>query len=354
MGIEAGKFFINLGLTGAEKTLGGLAQVNDHFSGLKSISTEAKLAILAALAGLEQMVSVSGQFGTNTKLTAEALGVQTRELQKWNNAFQIMTGQAGQGTAVLKGVHDLMFNIQTGQGASPFFPTLMSALNASGYKYSKDELLKQSNLWLKDPSKFMPELMAMAKLKTTEVAKLAGMLEKSGLLSNPQFSALRNITPGVIHEAGQETISNADIERLNKINQKWQDFGLIMKKVMDEFASRLGPAVDKLLIAAKLLDKFMQAQNRLTDSDLVKKDFHSGMGSDIISENWEASHAMSHVHNPKLEGMGQSSKVTNVTVNAPITYTNNGSEGYSGAEMEDFVKGIWTKTISKMYSTKAQ
>ena len=86
---EAGRFFISLGLNGAEKTLSGLSQVNDHFGGLKTLSTEAKLAILAALAGLEQLVSVGGKFGSQMTMLHEHLNVSIQDLQKYGNAAQI-------------------------------------------------------------------------------------------------------------------------------------------------------------------------------------------------------------------------------------------------------------------------
>ena len=264
MGLEAGKFFVNLGLTGAEKMLGGLSQINDHFSGLKGISTEAKLAILAALAGMEQMISVSGKFGTQTTLTAEALGAQTKELQKWNNAFQIMTGNANQGGIVLKTIRDLFQGMKFGKGVAEFQPTLMALLAQSGETYTPEEMKKQYLLWASHPEKFMPHLMDMAKLNNVDQATLAYMLEQSGQLSPENFSALRNMTPTVLKQAEAESLGNKDIEKLNVLYQKWQLLGLVLKKDMDEFASTMGPIVDGLLRAANLLDKFMQDQQKIS------------------------------------------------------------------------------------------
>ncbi|HVN66747.1 MAG TPA: hypothetical protein VMT55_00115 [Candidatus Sulfotelmatobacter sp.] len=245
--MEAGKFFVNLGLTGTEKTLGGLSQVNSHFAGLKGISTEAKLAILGALAGLEQMVSISGRFGNELTKSTQFLNVNKVAIQQWENAAQRMGAPVGALTDALQKIQDVMNDIWAGKGPPQFMPTIMSMLTRAGEKFSPAELAGQSNYWQQHPLDFFQHIVHAANLPGVDRGRLGYMLSQMGINQDIlNVARMGAFSPANLAGARRTTINQTDIEQLNKMNQAWEGFELNMKKAMHLFSEGFLPMVQKL------------------------------------------------------------------------------------------------------------
>ncbi|MDE2233837.1 MAG: hypothetical protein KGJ90_07090 [Patescibacteria group bacterium] len=267
MGIEAGKFFVSLGLTGAEKTVSGLAQVNDHFAGLKGISTEAKLAILAALAGLEQMVSMTGKFGNETMKTHQHLLVSIHDLQ----LYEAMAHNAGAATGSMTSAFENIqqtFQAMALEGKVPqFMPTLMALIQQGGYHMSADDIKKWGTT-MGGPVQFFELLRNMALNSKVDKSKLNYMIQQSGLLPQDIYDVNRmgafNQSNRAIAE--KQIVSKQDVKDLNALNVEWERTIGMMEKFAKLFGTELLPPVRTLYElsskAVDLLEKYKKENDK--------------------------------------------------------------------------------------------
>lgn len=86
MSLNVGELFVSLGVKGTEKTVQAFTQIKTGISGVASTSLEAKAAIIGVLYGLEQLMSSSGQVGTNLINLNALLGISTKTLQQYEYA----------------------------------------------------------------------------------------------------------------------------------------------------------------------------------------------------------------------------------------------------------------------------
>ncbi len=263
MGLEAGKFFVSLGLTGAEKTLSGLEQVNDHFSGLKGMTTEAKLAILAALAGLEQMVSMSGRWGGELTKLSQFLNISMHDLQLWGNAAERYSkggAQAFQGA--IQNIQDAMNELWSGQGTRKFEPNLMSMMVAGGQKFSDAERKSQFQYWEKHPLEFFKHLVQLTHDKNTDKGQLGFMLNQANLAGAMDIAKMGAFNARDLALASQTTVSDATVSKLNQVNVEWNTFLLTTEKIIKLIAAELLP---ELKLMNKALNWGMGIPSQLMD-----------------------------------------------------------------------------------------
>lgn len=111
------ELFVNLGIKGAEKTVGALGSVKKGLSEISSTSLEAKAGILAAVYGFEQMMARSGAMGTTLTNFAAATGLSSKTLQEWQYAAR-QAGVSGEELmGSVKGVQNSMTQMLLGKGA---------------------------------------------------------------------------------------------------------------------------------------------------------------------------------------------------------------------------------------------
>ncbi len=80
--------FINLGIKGAEKTVGAVSKVKTGLSDVASTSLEAKAAIVGLIYGLEQMMARSAQLGNSMTQFGDITGLNTVKLYQYGYAAQ--------------------------------------------------------------------------------------------------------------------------------------------------------------------------------------------------------------------------------------------------------------------------
>ena len=286
--MKAGDFFINLGLTGAEKMAGGLAQINDHFSGLKGMAVESKIAILAALAGLEQIVSISGKFGNELTKTTQFLNENSTAIQTWENAAQRFGAGAGEMTSALQGIQNMMNDIWAGKGPPEFLPTIMSMLSRAGEKFKPEELSGQANYWAQHPLDFFRHMNNAANLKGIDKGRLGYMLAQLGIpqdiLNVGRMGAFSDKNLALSKSLG---IGSGDVNQLNKLNVEWKTFELTMEKMVHLFGTELVPTVEKLnriaSLAVNLLEKWRVADQGITDKRINDMIFGPGISDKLSS-----------------------------------------------------------------------
>lgn len=256
---EAGRFFISLGLNGAEKTLSGLSQVNDHFGGLKTISTEAKLAILAALAGLEQLVSVGGKFGSQMTMLHEHLNVSIQDLQKYGNAAQIAGSSTQDMFTAFGNIQNTLEAVRLEGKAAPFMPTLLALMQQSGQNLNFDDIQKMATQKGGDV-KFFNMLRGMINNTKVNPADLFYMISQNGMLPTSVYDAVKMGGGKTFDKAlgMAPTVSNDNVSKLNNLNMTWQQTLERFETAMMNFTA--SPQIVKLVNG---LDDFADATNKL-------------------------------------------------------------------------------------------
>jgi hypothetical protein len=265
---EAGKFFISLGLNGAEKTLSGLSQINDHFGGLKTLSTEAKLAILAALAGLEQLVSIGGKFGSQMTMMHEHLNVSIQDLQKYGNAAQIAGSSTQSMYTAFGNIQDALESIRLQGKAAPFMPALLGLIQQSGQNITSDDILKMGNTKGGDV-KFFNLLRGMINNSKVNKYDLYKMISDNGMLPTDIYDAV-SMNKGKTFDKAlsmSPTVSDANVSKLNNLNMKWQQTEERFEVAMKNAASS-----DGIMKLVNALDAFAEATNKFVL--LEQRNFH--------------------------------------------------------------------------------
>ena len=257
---EAGRFFISLGLNGAEKTLSGLSQVNDHFGGLKTISTEAKLAILATLAGLEQLVSIGGKFGSQMTMMHEHLNVSIQDLQKNGNAAKIAGSSTQSMYTAFGNIQDALESIRLQGKAAPFMPTLLELIQQSGQNITLDDILKMGNT-KGGVVKFSNLLRGMINNSKVNPYDLYKMISDNGMLPTDIYDAF-SMNKGKTFDKAlsmSPTVSDANVSKLNNLNMNWMQTEERFEVAMKNFA-----ATPWIMDLVKGLDNFADAANKLS------------------------------------------------------------------------------------------
>ena len=82
----AGEFFINLGIKGADKTLGELTNTQKGMEGLGASSLEAKAAVVALFYAMKQLVGLSANTGFSLHSFEAFTGIDHKVLERYQYA----------------------------------------------------------------------------------------------------------------------------------------------------------------------------------------------------------------------------------------------------------------------------
>ncbi len=86
--MNVGELFVDLGIKGADKTLGSIAGAQKGMKGIASTSLEAKAAIVGAMYALERLFASSSQKGTDLTNFSSGIGESAKTLQQYQYAAQ--------------------------------------------------------------------------------------------------------------------------------------------------------------------------------------------------------------------------------------------------------------------------
>lgn len=219
------ELFVNLGIKGAEKTVGALGQVKKGLGEVGSMSIEAKAGILGAMYGLERMMAISGQAGTGLVNFAALTGLSAKGLQQWQYAARQAGVSAEEMTGSLKGVQNSMTNMLMGKGAPEGIALLSKAVGGL------------------DPTKYKDTFYMMTKLQEgiqKMSPEMGQMVAKSFGVSEGVISAMhRNVfTPDMLKKA--PTYSDGETKSLDKSNVAWANLGNKIEMAFGHFNAKHG------------------------------------------------------------------------------------------------------------------
>lgn len=207
--MKIAELFVNLGLKGADQAGKALGGIKGGLGEVKSLSLEAKAAILGVVYGLEKMMSNSAQAGTGLYNFNALTGMSTKELQQWQYAAR-QAGVSGEElTGSMKAVQSTMANMLMGKGAPE---GLAMVANKVGLDPAK----------MRDTVYMMQQLQKFAQQVPQDVGNQ--MLKSFGLSEGTIAAMRRNMfRPDVMAKA--PTYGTGEIKQLDKVNVAWSNLG---------------------------------------------------------------------------------------------------------------------------------
>lgn len=230
MSISVGELFVNLGIKGAEKTVGSLGEVSKGLGEIKHMSLEAKAELLAVAYEFEHLMSKSGQTGTSLVNFQALTGLSAETLQRWQYAARQAGDSAEDFEGSLKGVQNSVSNILMGKGA----PESMGLISRVVSDF--------------DPSRMRDTFYMMTKLQEAaqKLPKDVGLqaLKAWGLSEGTIAAMQRNaFNPGVMNRA--PIYGTREQAALDRANIAWENLGHHIEMAFGHFNAKHGQELVK-------------------------------------------------------------------------------------------------------------
>lgn len=203
--INVGEVYVNLGIKGAEKTVGSLGEVKKGLGEVSHMSLEAKAGIIGMMYEMEHLTAASGKTGTGLTNFGALTGLSIKQLQQWQYAAMQAGVSSEEFTGSLKSVQQSMSNMLLGKGA----PEGMGLVGIDPKR-------------AKDTFYVMEKLQEFAKKAKPE---LGNTVLKGFGLSDTTIAAMRRgaFNPAVMK--GAPTYSDKEVGQLDKANIAWSNLG---------------------------------------------------------------------------------------------------------------------------------
>lgn len=355
-------FFVNLGIKGEPKTVKAMKGVREGLGEMKSMSLEAKAAIVGAIYALERMMSHSAKLGTGFNQFAESTGLSAQELQRWQHAARQVAVDAEDVEASVRGVQSSIANMMMGKGPIEGMAMLANTVGLDDRR-------------LRDTFYMMEKLQEFSQKVPQDVGK--AMVASFGI-TEKTFSAMRQnaFRPDVMSKA--TVLSEGQAKRLQNVNAIWMNLQNKMETSVAKFFSKHGEGIAGDV--SKLVDKFMiliEALVRLSEKlkafeaignamlGLAKiSDIMTGKNKNLKSfKDWiEVSKGAEIERDEKLKALGDAdmaefmakraakesgaqNKTNNVTVNQNNTFTGVDANPQSIKKpLSEANKAIWSNS----------
>lgn len=218
------ELFVNLGIKGADKTVGSLSDIKKQLGDTKSMSLETKAAIVGTVYALERLFAASGAMGTGLTNFNSLTNLSTKQLQQWQYAAR-QAGVANEDfTGSIKAVQGAMTNMLLGKGA----PEGMALLaNRVGFDANR----------ARDSFYVMEQLQKFAKSAPADVGN--AVLKSFGISEGVIAAMRRNaFNPQAFGKA--PTYSEGEIKALDRANIAWSNLGTSIEMAVGRFNARHG------------------------------------------------------------------------------------------------------------------
>jgi hypothetical protein len=213
MGLKVGEFFVELGIVGADKTIGAVSTTLKGMGDLTNASWEAKAAILAAFYALEQLFAKSGAMGTSLTNANSLLGVNTKTLQQYQYAAR-QAGIANEAVIqTLNGIQQAMTNTLF-SGKAPEGLARFAQLTG----FTSPEVLK---MLMENPQKLIQAAQVYAQ-RETEPGLRNKVLASLGFAPDFISGIVRQkFTPDILNKA--PLYSDKEVAALDRANIAWSN-----------------------------------------------------------------------------------------------------------------------------------
>ncbi len=262
------QLFVNLGIKGGNQTLGTLGKTKSLLGEASSNALLLKGSLIGAFYGLQNLLSASGQTGTNLLNFSKATGVSAKTLQQ----YQYAAKQAGLANEELS---SSLLNLQStatktlsNQGAPTGTGHIAEVLARAG---DEDAMTTASfEQYMRSPDLLLQKLQKYVRAGLQQgVAKgfMNEQLKSFGLSQNMIEALHRDIfQPDVLNKA--PVYSESQIAALDRARAMWDNLGNTIERVVGNFNSRHGGQLvgdlSKVVIAmGKIADEAAKISNKL-------------------------------------------------------------------------------------------
>lgn len=225
--MNIGELFLNLGISGTEKTVGQIAGVKKGLSETASGALEAKVAIVAAMYALERLVSASGASGTGLTNFGITTGISTETLQK----YQFAARQAGVANEEVTGsfhaLQNSMAAMARGEGAPKGLLFMAQKLGGMNFERAKHDVPYLIQEFQKFSQMDLDPAMKRWALSTLGFSE--GMV---AAMERGKF------TDAVMDKA--PTYSPAEIAELDRANIAWTNLGMKIQMAIGHLNAKHG------------------------------------------------------------------------------------------------------------------
>ena len=232
MAAKVGELFVELGIKGADKTIGSVRAVGDGVKNLGSMSLQAKAAIVGMMYALEKVFESAGQTGLSLKNANSELGMSMDMLQR----YQYVAKMAGSSNEAMTGsflhMQQAMTKLMT-EGAHGKWMQLF--MQGTGTKVEELPMLQQH------PEELLKRLQKLAQDKSINQGVMNEILTEF-LGNDPSLRrAVRDnrFTPQAlaaapVHSDSQVNAMDKTREGLTRLQNKFQ-------MASENFAAKFGP-----------------------------------------------------------------------------------------------------------------
>jgi len=285
--MNIGEFFIKLGVKGddsAKKAMGG---ITNSLGEVRSMSLEAKAAILGVMYGLQRMMSNAGQVGTGLANFSALTGQSAEMLQRYQYAAMKVGVANGEVEASFKSIQKAMHDMAMGKGAPEGIGRLASLV---GFDMDK----AQNALYV------MQKLQEYAKKETIDAERMR-VLGSFGVGEGMQAGMVQNaFDPKILAQA--EVYSNSQIKSLQRIDAMWAS---INRKIQMGFGKIFSTAEGERMI--KDISKIVTEVMKLTEA-LIK-----------LADKLKVFQALSDIMNFFSDSVNKMNEVVDVANSQPTT-----------------------------------
>lgn len=235
--MNVAELFVNLGIKGADKTVGALTDVKKGLNETKSMAWETKAALVAAMYALEKMFAASGKQGTSLTNLNTLLDVSTKTLQEYQYAGQQVGATAEEVAASLKGIKDAMAEISAGGSAPRGLAPMMDAfakLTGHNIKETPEELMKEPQKVIQYLEQAYPKMLQLygKGLTNSFIKSLVGS-------ENMVVGVEKNIfRPDIFKQAPK--YSDSDLKQLTLADRAWRNLGTTIEFAFGKFNAKHG------------------------------------------------------------------------------------------------------------------
>jgi len=297
--MKLGDLFVDLGVTGNEKTVGALTGMRKGMSEVSSVSLEAKAAILGALYALQRMFSESGKQGQSLNQFNQLLGVSAQTLQEYQYAARQVGVSNAEMENSFKGIQSQMTKTLL-NGDAPKGLARVAELTG---KIGKNEILE----WQKAPEKLLQRLQQYAQLEKNPGLRNETLKSFSGITDGIIAGMKQNIfRPDVFAKAPKYT--DKEIQSLQRADTAWSNLGTTIEMAFGKFNAKHGEKlvsdISKLVPEVlKLVTAFTQLAEKAKAFELLSTIFKGWSMifkeiGDVINDVNALMDAMDHPQKP--------------------------------------------------------
>lgn len=361
--MNVGELFVSLGVKGADQSAKAVDGVRKGLGEVRSMSLEAKAAIIGVVYGLERLMSNSAKTGTDLSNFNALTGLSTKNLQQWQYAARQAGISSEEFTGSIKGVQQSMTNMMLGKGA----PEGMAMLaNKVGFDPKR----------ARDTFYVMEQLQKFAKTVPPDVAN--AMIKSFGV-SEGTIAAMRKgvFNPEMFKRA--PVYSDKEVNQLSKVDVAWSNLGTKIQMAMGHFTSKHGMQLvkdvtvlvdlmvklaetlvtigEKLKVfevfkdTIKLINESLTGVVSLMGGDVKAREIGGAIGSlftkDFTSKNSKDSEAKYQQQllnriSPKVNAPNSSQNVNNHDVTMNLNFNHDGKDAHkTGASVHKSIKDAY-------------